>query len=297
MKRGIVIALAAATVVFIGLRVSFVLKSKRGARKATGSIPVSVQIVTPTDYDEILELTGSVEAVNQADVPAKVPGKIIRYLHDEGAWIDKGQVVVTLDRDEVGVEFKETTAEAPISGWLTKRYFDTGSHVAPGMPLFQIADYSRVKLAVSVPESDISRVRPGQAATVTIDAWPDREFPGTVRKVSPTVDYLSRTVKAEVAVGNSGLKLRPGMYGRAAVKVKHHAKGIVILSTAIMEREQGAQVFVVEGGQARVRTVEVGLDMGESSAIKGGLSFGDRLVVAGQHSITDGAAVEIVGDK
>lgn len=297
MKRGIIIAIAAAAVAVIGLRVAFVLKSKRGSRETASAFPVNVMTVAPTDYDEVLELTGSVVAENQTDVPAKVPGKIIRYLQEEGAWVDRGRVVVTVDRDEVGVEFQEAVVEAPISGWLTKRYFDTGAHVAPGMPLFQIADYSRVKLVVSVPESDISRVRPGQSAKVTIDAWPNQPFAGTVRRVSPTVDYLSRTVKAEVALPNSGLKLRPGMYGRAAVKVRHHAKGVVVPSTAILERERGSQVFVVEDGKAVAREVEVELDMGETSAIRTGLSFGDVLIVAGQHSVTDGSAVEIVGGK
>ncbi len=297
MKRGIIIAIAAVAVAAVGLRVAFVLKSKRGAMKAAGAIPVSVQTVAPTDYDEVLELTGSVAAENQTDVPAKVPGKVIRYLFDEGAWVDKGKVVVTVDRDEVGVEFQEAVVEAPISGWLTKRYYDTGGHVNPGMPLFQIADYSRVNLEVSVPESDMSRVRPGQSASVTIDAWPDQTFPGAVKKVSPTVDYLSRTVKAEVALSNTGLKLRPGMYGRAAVKVRRHEKGKVIPTTAILERDQGTQVFVVVGGKAASRTVKVGLDMGETSAIESGLEFGDRLIVAGQHSVTEGSAVEIVGGR
>lgn len=297
MKRRIVIAMAAVVMAAIGLRTALVLKSKRGAMRAAAAIPVSVQTVAPTDYDEVLELTGSVAAENQTDVPAKVPGKIIRYLLDEGAWVQRGQVVVTVDRDEVGVEFQEAVVEAPISGWLTKRYYDTGAHVNPGMPLFQVADYSRVNLEVSVPESDMSRVRPGQSATVTIDAWPDQAFPGSVKKVSPTVDYLSRTVKAEVALSNTGLKLRPGMYGRAAVKVKRHEKGTVIPTTAILERDQGTLVFVVEGGKAAARPVKVGLDMGETSAIESGLEFGDRLIVAGQHTVTEGSAVEIVGGK
>ena len=296
MKRGIIIVVAMA-VVIIGLRAAFIIKSKHGAKEAAGAVPVSVQIVTPSDYDEVLELTGSVAAENQTDVPAKVPGKIIRYLLDEGAWVPRGQVVVTIDRDEVGVEFQEAVMESPISGWLTKRYFDTGAHVNPGMPLFQIADYSRVKLVVSVPESDIFRVRPGQTAAVTIDAWPDQVFSGTVKKVSPTVDYLSRTIKAEVALPNVGLKLRPGMYGRAVIKVKHHTKGMVIPTTAILERDQGSQVFVVEQGRAAARQVRVGLDMGETSAIESGLKFGDRLIIAGQHSVTEGSPVEVVEEK
>jgi membrane fusion protein, multidrug efflux system len=297
-RRNIIIAvIVAALAVLAAARIATTVSAKKGKTGATAAFPVEVLTVAPQDFDETLALSGTMMAENQTDVPAKMPGKIIRYLFEEGAWVEKGQTVVTVDRDEVGVEFKETVVEAPISGWLTKRYYDTGAHINPGMPLAQIADYHRVKLVVSVPEADISRVRTGAGVTATIDAWPDRAFRGRVSRVSPTVDYLSRTVKAEIAIENPELKLRPGMYGRAEINVRHHAGAIVIPTTAILERETGTQVFVVEGGTAAARAVSVQLDMGETSSLKSGLSFGDKLIVAGQHTVAAGSPVEIVGGK
>jgi multidrug efflux pump subunit AcrA (membrane-fusion protein) len=300
MKRRniIIIAVIAVFVLLVAARIVQTVKAKKGV-VSSAALPVEVITIAPQDYDETLPLSGTVMAENQAEVPAKVPGKIIKYLFEEGDWVDKGQTVVTIDRDEIGVEFKEASLEAPISGWLTKKYFDTGAHVAPNMPpnlpLFQIANYSRVKLMVSVPESDISKVRPGQRAAVAIDAWPDQTFSGTVKKVSPTVDYLSRTAKAEIVLANPGLNLRPGMYGRAVVKVKRHPKGLVIPTTAILQREAGTQVFVVVNGKAVVRTVTVDIDMGENSSIKSGLAFGEKLIVAGQNSASDGSEVNVIG--
>jgi membrane fusion protein (multidrug efflux system) len=256
-----------------------------------------VVTIVPSDYDETINLSGTMMAENQTEVPAKVPGKIIKYLLEEGAWVEKGQNVVSIDRDEIGVEFKEAALEAPISGWLTKRYFDTGAHVAPGMPLFQIADYHQVKLVIQIPEAEISRVKVGAGAQVSIDAWPDQKFYGSVSQMSPTVDYLSRTVKAEIAIKNPGMKIRPGMYARARINIKHHVKAIVIPTTAIIERETGSMVFVMENGQASARQVSVELDMGETSSVKSGLSFGDKLIVAGQHSVAQGSSVELVGGK
>jgi membrane fusion protein (multidrug efflux system) len=140
-------------------------------------------------------------------------------------------------------------------------------------------------------------VRPGQHAAVAIDAWPDQSFIGQVKRVSPTVDYLSRTAKAEITLANPGLKLRPGMYGRAVVKVKRHAKGIVIPTAAILQREAGTQVFVVVNGKAVGRPVTVDVDMGENSSIKSGLAPGDKLIVAGQHSVSDGSGVKVIGGR
>ena len=295
--KTILIVILAAIVALIGFRLVKVAISKKGVKETVTKFPVEVLTITPSDYDETLNLSGTMMAENQTEVPAKVPGKIIKYLLEEGDWVEKGQNVVSIDRDEIGVEFKEAVLDAPISGWLTKRYFDTGAHVAPGMPLFQIADYHQVKLVVQVPEAEISRVNRGAAARVSIDAWPDQAFSGRVSRLSPTVDNLSRTTKAEIAINNVGLKIRPGMYARASINVKRHLKGIVIPSTAIIERDAGAQVFVAENGQAVVRQIVVDLDMGETSAIRSGLSFGDKLIVAGQHSVAQGSAVEIVGGK
>lgn len=295
--KTILIAIAALVAVFIGFKIIKSVTGKKAVKAQAQKFPVEILTVEPTDYDENINLSGTMMAENQTEVPSKVSGKIIKYLMEEGVWVEKGQNVVSIDRDEIGVEFKEASLEAPISGWLTKRYFDTGAHVAPGMPLFQIADYHRVKLVIQIPEAEMSRVRIGAGARISIDAWPDQVFQGAVSQVSPTVDYLSRTVKAEIALKNPGLKIRPGMYARASINIKHHLKALVIPTTAIIERETGTMVFVAENGLAAARQIIVELDMGETSSVKSGLSFGDKLIVAGQHTVAQGSAVEIVGGK
>jgi len=295
--KTILIAIAILAALFIGFKVMKSAAGKKAVTEQSQKFPVEVVTIVPSDYDETINISGTMMAENQTEVPAKVPGKIIKYLLEEGAWVEKGQNVVTIDRDEIGVEFKEAVLEAPISGWITKRYFDTGAHVAPGMPLFQIADYHQVKLVIQIPEAEISRVKTGAGAQISIDAWPDQKFYGSVSRMSPTVDYLSRTVKAEISIKNPGMKIRPGMYARARINIKHHLKAVVIPTTAIIERETGSMVFVVENGLAASRQISVESDMGETSSVKSGLSFGDKLIVAGQHSVAQGSPVELVGGK
>lgn len=297
-RRTIIITIiVAAVTALVAARIVKTVSAKKGNPAGTSSFPVEVLTIAPQDYDEILSLSGTMMAKNQTDVPSKVSGKIIKYLFEEGAWVERGQNVVSIDRDEIGAEFKEASLEAPISGWLTKKYFDTGAHVTPGMSLFQIADYHRVKLVIQIPEAEISRVKTGAGAQISIDAWPDQKFYGSVSQMSPTVDYLSRTVKAEISLKNPGMKIRPGMYARARIDIKRHLKAVVIPTTAIIERETGTMVFIAENGLASARQISVELDMGETSSIKSGLSFGDKLIVAGQHSVAQGSAVEIVGGK
>lgn len=295
--KTVVVILAAAFVALAAYQAWRTWAGRSAKTAARTSAPVEIMVVAAGDFDQTISLTGTVSAENQTDVSSKVPGKIIAYRLPEGAWVERGQTVVTVDRDEVGVEFKETVVETPISGWLTRRYHDTGTQVAPGMPLFQVADYRRVKLEVSVPESDISKVRPGAQVRVAIDAWPDQAFPGRVRQVSPTVDYLSRTVRADIALANPGLKLRPGMYGRAEIKVRRLSKAVTVPSSSILDREQGRMVYVVRGGRAWASPVRVELDLGDRSVLAGGLSPGDSLIVSGHHSVGDSSLVEIVGAR
>jgi multidrug efflux pump subunit AcrA (membrane-fusion protein) len=293
-KRTVVIAIVLLLAAVIALRAFMTIKGRRSTGEMRSRFPVEVLVLSPGDFVQTMSLTGTIMAENQAEVPAKLPGKIIRYLFEEGAWVEKGQTVVTIDRDEVGVEFMETVVEAPISGWLTRRYHDTGTNVGPGMPLAQIADYRRVKLVASLPETELSKVKPGFQSRAAIDAWPGQEFSGQVKSVSPAVDYLSRTVKVEISLSNPGLRLRPGMYGRAEVLVARHKDSKVVPSVAVIEAGGFPKAFVVSGGQALSREVKVSAQSGDQSLIASGLEFGDTLIVSGQYSVVDGSLVEIV---
>lgn len=298
MKPKTLAVLAAVVILsLIGWRVAGIIKSRRAASAASQSYPVEVLVVAPMDFDQTLSVTGTVMAENQTEVYPKVPGKIIRYLYAEGAWVERGQTVVTIDRDEVGAEYQEAVVEAPISGWLTRKYFDTGAHVAPGMPLLQLADYRRVNLVASVPETELGKVKRGAPAKAFIDAWPDMEFAGYIKTISPAVDQMSRTVKVEIALQNPGLRLRPGMYGRAEVMVERHRQALAVPSEAVIETGGFPKVFIVNGGRARAREVKVSAQSGDRSLIQSGLSIGDTLIVAGQYSVVDGVQVEIVGGR
>mgnify|MGYP000902546375 CR=1 FL=1 len=299
MKRRNVTVVAVVLLIaaIVAVRAAVTLKNRRSSGPERSGLPVEVVVLSPSEFVQNMDLTGSIMAENQIEVPAKLPGKIIRYLFEEGSWVEKGQTLVTIDRDEVGVEFMEAIIEAPISGWLTRRYYDTGANVAPGMPLAQIADYRRVKLVASLPETDLSRVKVGQTARASIDAWADQVFTGYVKSVSPAVDQMSRTIKVEVALGNTGLKLRPGMYGRAEVLLARHHKAVVVPSAAVLEAGGFPKAFVVSGGKAQAREVRVAAQAGDLSMVESGLAFGDTVIVAGQYTVVDGAPVEIVGGK
>src|SRR5690606_35566594 len=112
---------------------------------------------------------------------------------------------------------------SPIDGMVLTRDVDPGATVAASLSapvLFTIAgDLREMELQVDVDEADVGEVRVGQQASFTVDAFPDRTFPATIkdiRFVSETVQNVV-TYKALLTVDNSELLLRPGMTATADI--------------------------------------------------------------------------------
>lgn len=210
------------------------------------------------------------------------------------------------------IETKLGKAElhAPIAGVVLTRNVDPGSTVAASFQapeLFTIAaDLARMKLELAIDEADIGRIAPGQQASFRVDAWPEREFPATLRKVhlAPQMSGNVVTYVAELAVDNREGLLRPGMTATATIAVgtEHEVLRIPIAALrftppsdasprgfgpppAQQRHASGSAVWVLredaEGREAPVKVaIEAGASDGEWMAVVGGeLREGDRVLV------------------
>jgi HlyD family secretion protein len=134
---------------------------------------------------------------------------------------------------------QKTSIVSPIDGIVLSRAVEPGQTVAASFQtpvLFTIArDLTDMTLHVQVDEADVGKVREGQAATFTVDAYPQREFDSRVvslRNVA-TTDQNVVTYEAVLAVDNSGLLLRPGMTATASV-VTQHKQGVLLVPNAAL---------------------------------------------------------------
>jgi HlyD family secretion protein len=126
------------------------------------------------------------------------------------------------------VDLEHTTISAPIDGTVLQRSVDVGQTVAAAMTapvLFTIAqDLSRMEVHAAVDEADVGKLKEGQEATFTVDAYPGETFPGTIFQIrsQPTVTQNVVTYDAVLRVDNKNGKLRPGMTASVrAVSQKH----------------------------------------------------------------------------
>jgi HlyD family secretion protein len=176
---------------------------------------------------------------------------------------------------QIEVDLHNTEIRSPVDGIIIKRDVELGQTVAASLQsptIFTIADdLGRMEIAVSVDETDVGRVKPGQKVTFTVSAYPGREFEGTVKHVrlgSQTVSNVV-TYTGIVSIENPKMELLPGM--TASVKIETDARADVLLApnAALRWRPSGTAAsgpaVWVPGPDGIPRIVSVGLGLGDGN--------------------------------
>lgn len=197
---------------------------------------------------------------------------------------------------EAGLALGDTTLVAPISGVILRRNVEKGDLAGPGGPAFVLADTRTVKVVFGAPDTMISALKVGQAMDVTTESMPDREFHAEVATIAPAADPKSRSFDVELHIDNSRDELKPGMVVSLELS-RGAAPSLAIPLDAVVRPPKGRDgyaVFVVSGGKAVSREVELGEPMGNLIALRGGLEAGEQVVVSGPALLVEGQAVKVV---
>jgi HlyD family secretion protein len=150
------------------------------------------------------------------------------------------------------VNLAHTVIESPIDGLVISRNVDVGQTVAASMSaptLFVLAaDLTKMQVLASLDESDVGRIRPGQAVRFRVDAFPTDEFTGSVTQVrlQPTTVQNVVTYQTVIDVPNPGLKLKPGMTANVNIEIARRSNVIRVPNTALRFRPT-AEVFAALG--------------------------------------------------
>lgn len=183
--------------------------------------------------------------------------------------------------EETGAPTKTLTLTSPASGFVVEKSVFEGGRIGPGMNLYRIADLSTVWVDGEVFEKDLGLVRQGQAARVTVQAYPGETFVGQVTYVYPTVTVEARTGRVRVALANPGLRLKPGMYAEVELEVAAGEKRLVVPRGAVHATGERAWVFLQTAeGTLVAREVTTGLVAGGDIEILAGLEEGDSVVAS-----------------
>ena len=189
---------------------------------------------------------------------------------------------------------------APFAGTIVARNVSLGQMASDADTLFTIANLSRVWVELDIFERDLSRVKVGQAVSVSTEAFTNRTFPGRIVYLGDILDPAKRTVRARVEVVNGDGALRPGMFAKASIRVG--GEGVVAASVpqlAVQEFEGKRVVFIpgAKPGQFRAVPVEVGEAIeGARVVLLSGLKAGDRVVIAGAFALRSELAKAEIGE-
>ena len=189
------------------------------------------------------------------------------------------------------LNYNYTKIRAPISGIVSSRDIKLGQHIMAGSPAFKITNTTVLVAYLHIPQTELSKISAGNSVTLRVDAMPEFVFTAKIARISPTIDSRNGTFRATAIIENQDEYIAPGMFGRFDIAYEKHASALVIPAAALIEEDSEIVVYVVEGGVASRRAVEVGIESGGMVEILGGLSADEPVVVTGQAGLRDGAKV------
>lgn len=203
---------------------------------------------------------------------------------------------------EALIRFK--TIVAPYDGVVTERRINVGDYVnkegnisASGAlsNLFTVADVSRMRLFVSVPESFGAFLQPGLTADVTVPQLPGRHFTAKFLTVARGFEVDTRTAITEFTIENEDRALWPGSYASVRLTVPVHGNVLTIPSSALVFQEKGTEVAVVTAdNKVHFKPIVVSKILDATIEVKEGLSTSDRVINNPSAALLEGDQVRIV---
>jgi RND family efflux transporter MFP subunit len=187
--------------------------------------------------------------------------------------------------ERTGNPIRAITLNAPAGGFVAARNAFPNQRVTAETELYMLADLSRVWIMADVFEADLSRIRQGQPATVSLPYENNRSFSARVAYIQPQVDPVTRTLKIRLEAANAGLRLKPDMFVDVTFRISQSAK-LTVPSEAVLNAGLRKTVFVDKGdGYLEPRQVETGEAIGDRVEILSGLKAGERIVTSGNFLI------------
>jgi RND family efflux transporter MFP subunit len=228
-------------------------------------------------------------SVSQQDADEKAAGAITRQaaVREAEAALGRLQAMKAL-----------AVVRAPFAGIVTARNTDIGDLVGPGasgaQPMFSIADETRIRIYVNVPQQYAALMRQGLTAQLTVPDWPGRAFPARLVGASGAINSQSGTLQVQLATANADRALRSGGYAQIHFTLPGSGNTLTIPASALILRGAGTRVATVDaGGRARLVPVTIGHDLGNAIEIVAGLSRTSKVIDNPPDSLADGALVRL----
>jgi RND family efflux transporter MFP subunit len=190
---------------------------------------------------------------------------------------------------------------APYDGVVTARETDVGNLInagsGSGPELFRVADTSKLRIYVQVPQSYAALVKPGVTAGLQFPEYPGRTFPANFTRSADAINPNARTLLVELEADNASGELFPGGYTEVHFKVPVAQRGVNIPANALLFRAEGVRVAsLASSGLVTLHTVTLGRDFGPTVEVTTGVAPGEKIILNPPASLADGERVREQSD-
>ena len=311
---------------------SFVVREEKwqGTLNAIGSI-VAVQgvVITPeipglvqeiafesgatvSKGDLLVRLDTSLEKAQLSSVEAQVQLaevnlKRVRTLSDQNmiskSELDSAEATLKQyqgNADAIQSTIQKKTIRAPFDGRLGIRQINLGQNLDTGKSIVSLQSLMPIYAEFSLTQQELARLKTGMTIHVSTDAYPGREFKGTLTAINPDLDPSTRSIGLQATFENSEKLLRPGMFVRVQVLLEEEKNVVIIPTTSVVSAPYGDSVYVIEPASdgkgkehltVNQQFVRTGMARGDFIAVETGLKPGQKVVISGGFKLRKGVTV------
>lgn len=206
----------------------------------------------------------------------------------------KGLTQAEIQLKEAQLSLAKTKIRAPFSGIICDIKVSPQEHVTANREIFTLVNISRIRVQAKVLESEIGKMKVGREVDLKFSAYPEKTFKGKVKAISPIINPEDKTCKVTIDVANPEEEIKPGMHAEVEIAAEIHKDRLLIPQDAVLVR-QGVRklAFVVEGGLAKWRYIEVGLENEDYVEVLDGVKEGEVVIIEGHFTLAHDAKVRV----
>jgi RND family efflux transporter MFP subunit len=210
--------------------------------------------------------------------------------------------VATVEADRANVAHLQNLEDfkyiiAPFDGVITQRNLDIGALVdagSTGANMFVIADTSKLRVFVDVPETYAGSVRIGMPATVSLSTYGAKPITGAVARTADALDPNTRTLRTEIDIDNASRDLVPGVYANVKLGLSTATHNFIVPANTLLFRSEGLRIALVDAQQRiHLQPVILGRDFGSTVEVTEGLDAQSQMVINPSDSLYEGEQVSV----
>lgn len=264
--------------------------------QSSTAITVNAYKIESSNIESIIKLNGNIGSKVEVNIFPDTSGKLVRLLKDDGAYVNKNEVIAYVDPSKPGSAYATSPVFSTVSGNIISTPANVGDTVTSNTAIASVGSLDDLKITVNVSEKYSNDLKLGLSGYISLTSIPNESFVAKISKISPVVDKTKRTIEVTLDFVKKDSRIKPGMFGSVRLATKHSNNTIVIPKSALSTYNAENCVYIIDENQKAKRCfVKIGLSNDTMVEILQGLEYGQTVITAG--SVTEGTLVRIAGGQ